>query len=250
MADNIIEIQALTNRLGGQLVHEDLNLRVKQHEILAIVGGSGSGKTTILRSILMLLQPSGGSIRVFDTDIMRCSEAEAVQVRRRWGVMFQKSALFSSLTVLENVMFPLQEFTQLSPQRCQEIALLKMAFVGLPFDAAQKYPAQLSGGMQKRTAAARAIALDPELLFLDEPTAGLDAKSAAEFEDLVLHLRNVLGLTIVLITHDLSTLRRICDRVAFLGERKVLACLPFAELMQQKHPLIQDYFSVVSEVML
>lgn len=239
----VIEITQLKNNLGGQWVHNGLDLTVDRKEILGIVGGSGSGKTTLLRSILMLQSPTGGSIKVFGTEVTRATIAKTRAIRRRWGVLFQQNALFSSLTVLENVQFPLRTFTKLPLSAQQQIALLKIALVGLPLSAASKYPAELSGGMQKRAALARAIALDPELLFLDEPTAGLDPQSAEGLDDLILHLRENLGLTIIVITHDLDTLERVADRVAFLGEGKVLAALPLAQLVTQTQPLISAYFS-------
>lgn len=239
----VIEIKNLKNFLGNAWVQNGLDLTIYQSEIVAIIGPSGVGKTTLLRSILMLQKPTSGSIKVFDINVVNCTEAEALAVQRRWGVMFQSSALFSSLGVLENVMFPLQEVTHLNKSIQKEIALLKIAMAGLELQAANKYPAELSGGMQKRAALARAIALDPELVFLDEPTSGLDPKSAGAMDDLVLHLRETLGLTFVMITHDLDTLWRVPDRVIFLGEGKVLAAMPMAELVQQPHPLIREYFS-------
>jgi phospholipid/cholesterol/gamma-HCH transport system ATP-binding protein len=239
----IIEIQNLRNYLGHQWVQNGLDLTVNKSEIIGIIGPSGVGKTTLLRSILMLQKPTAGSIKVFDIDVVHCDEATALAVQRRWGVMFQSGALFSALTVLENVMFPLHEYTHLSLKMQEEIALLKIAFAGLEISAASKYPAELSGGMQKRAALARAIALDPELVFLDEPTAGLDPKSADDMDNLVLHLRDSLGLTFVMVTHDLDTLWRVPDRIVFLGEGKVLAVMPMAELVKQPHPLIKSYFS-------
>lgn len=239
----MIEIQNLSNFLGNQMVHQALNLSVRKKEILGIVGGSGSGKTTLLRSILMLLRPTSGSIKVFDQDIIHCSAEQANAVRHRWGVLFQQNALFSSLNLLENVQFPLRTFTRLPIHVQEQIALLKIAMSGLPQSAAIKYPAELSGGMQKRAALARAIALDPELLFFDEPTSGLDPKSAEAFDDLLINLRHSLGFTVVMVTHDLDSLSRVADRVAFLGEGKVLAVSPLPELMKNPHPLIQDYFS-------
>lgn len=239
----LIDIVNLENRLGGQLVHKQLNLSINKGEIVGIVGGSGSGKTTLLRSILMLLKPTAGSIKVFGMDILKCSPDTMLEIQHRWGVLFQHNALFSSLTLLENVLFPLHNFTQLSMELQEKIALLKILMSGLPVSAASKYPSELSGGMQKRAGLARAIALDPELLFLDEPTSGLDPQSAAGFDELILDLRKGLGLTVVMVTHDLDSLWRIADRVAFLGEGKVLAALPLPELLKQPHPLIQTYFS-------
>lgn len=239
----VIDINGLCNQLGDNVIHKGLDLQIKRGEIMAIVGGSGSGKTTLLRSILMLLPPRGGTVKVFGTDVWRCSEEEGLAVRRRWGMLFQRSALFSSLTVLENIMFPLQEFTALEKPFIRELAKFKLALVGLPLEAGNKFPSELSGGMLKRAAAARALALDPELLFLDEPTAGLDPRSAEELDTLMLRLRDALGLTIVIVSHDLDSLRRVTDRVAFLGEGKVLAVQPLFELQTNSHPLIQDYFS-------
>lgn len=243
--DNVIEVSHLKNHLGDRWVHNGLNLTVKRGEIIAIIGSSGCGKTTLLRTILMLRKATSGNIKVFDTDIVKCTSAQAKAVRARWGVMFQSSALFSSLTVQENIVFPMREYARLTYTMQNELALLKMALVGLELDAAVKYPSELSGGMQKRAALARAIALDAELLFLDEPTAGLDPKSAGALDELVLHLRSSLGLSFVIVTHDLDTLWRVPDRVVFMGEGVVLAAKPMAELVKDPHPEIQSYFSGV-----
>ncbi|MGQ3889930.1 ABC transporter ATP-binding protein [Legionella sp. CNM-1927-20] len=242
MAEPIIEIKGLKNYLGGQWVHSDVNLTVNQGEILAIIGGSGSGKTTILRSLLMLLKPTAGSLKIFGQDLTTLSPYDAFRIRQRWGMLFQHSALFSAITVLENVMFPMKEFTSLDTQFMQELVMLKIALVGLPKEAAGKFPAELSGGMQRRAAAARAIAMDPELLFLDEPTTGLDPHSARLFDDLILFLRNTLNLTVVMVSHDMESLKRITDRVAFVGDGQVLSVAPINELMENQHPLIADYF--------
>jgi phospholipid/cholesterol/gamma-HCH transport system ATP-binding protein len=239
----VIELIELKNYLGDRWVHNGLNLSINRKEIISIIGPSGCGKTTLLRSILMLRRQTAGTIRVFGVDTVNCTFTEALQLRRRWGVMFQSGALFSSLTVLENVMFPLQEFTSLSFSMRKELAMLKIILAGLEAEAASKYPAELSGGMSKRAALARSIALDAELLFLDEPTAGLDPKSAGELDELVLHLRKTLGLTVVIVTHDLDTLWRVSDRVVFMGEGKILAAEPMEQLMHNNHPLIQQYFS-------
>ncbi|KTD21963.1 ABC transporter ATP-binding protein [Legionella londiniensis] len=243
MSEPVIEIEGLKNYLGGQWVHSDVNLTVEKGEIFAIIGGSGSGKTTILRSILMLLQPTAGTIRVFGKDISKLDENEANALKQRWGMLFQHSALFSALNVLENIMFPMRELASLEKSFMQELAMLKLLLVGLPKEAAGKYPSELSGGMQRRAAAARAIAMDPELLFLDEPTSGLDPLSAKRFDDLILFLRDALNLTIVIVSHDIESLQRTTDRVAFVGKGKILSIEPIEKLMENKHPLIADYFS-------
>ncbi|MBA2711010.1 MAG: ATP-binding cassette domain-containing protein [Tatlockia sp.] len=247
MSDPVIEITGLKNYLGGQWVHSDVNLKIEQGEILAIIGGSGSGKTTILRSLLMLLKPTEGSIKIFGEDITTLSGPKANSIRRRWGMMFQHSALFSAMTVIENITFPMREFTNLDPKLMEELAMLKISLVGLSKDAAGKYPSELSGGMQRRAAAARALAMDPELLFLDEPTTGLDPRSARLFDELVVFLRETLNLTIVMISHDIESLKISADRVAFVGEGKILAIAPIEELMENPHPLISDYFSSFKE---
>ena len=241
----VIEINGLKNYLGGQWVHSDINLTVNRGEIFAIIGGSGSGKTTILRSILMLLKPTAGTIRVFGQPIEHLSETSANALRQRWGMLFQHSALFSAMTVLENIMFPMRELAQLPPQFMSQLAMLKLALVGLPKEAANKYPSELSGGMQRRAAAARAIAMDPELLFLDEPTSGLDPLSAKQFDQLIVFLRDALNLTIVIVSHDIESLRRTTDRVAFIGDGQVLDVEPIDRLMHNKHPLIAEYFSKI-----
>lgn len=240
----IIEITGLKNYLGSEWVHSDVNLTVNKGEILAIIGGSGSGKTTILRCLLMLLKPTAGSIKLFGQDLAKLNPEEIDAIRRRWGMMFQHSALFSSMTVLENIQFPMHEFTKLEKQFTHELGMLKISMVGLPKEAAGKYPSELSGGMQRRAAAARAIAMDPELLFLDEPTTGLDPRSARQFDDLILFLRDTLKLTIVMVSHDMESLKRTTDRIAFVGEGKILAVAPIAELIKNPHPLIVDYFNV------
>lgn len=240
--DLIIEVSNLKVSLGGQTVHDGLNLSVKRGEVLAIVGGSGSGKTTLLREMLMLQRPDSGSIRVFGRELTNASPALLLSIQRRWGVLFQQNALFSSLTVLENTAFPLREHTKLNTKTIRQLALLKILFTGLSLEAAVKYPSELSGGMQKRAALARAIVLDPELLFLDEPTAGLDPDSAAALDELILDLQATLGLTIVMVTHDIDSLWRVANRVAFLGENKVLCVDGMKELVKNPHPLIQEFF--------
>ena len=245
MPEPIIRVTGLQNKLGEQWVHTDVNFAVNKGEVFAIIGGSGSGKTTVLRSLLMLLKPTAGEIRIFDHPIHTLEEHDAQKLCQRWGVLFQHSALFSGMTVLENIMFPLQELTDLNTEFVQTLAYLKLLLVGLPMHAASKLPSELSGGMQRRAAAARAIAMDPELLFLDEPTSGLDPLSAKQFDKLLLFLRRALNLTVVIVSHDIESLKRTADRVAFIGDGKILAIEPMEKLMQNKHPLIVDYFSKV-----
>jgi phospholipid/cholesterol/gamma-HCH transport system ATP-binding protein len=245
MGSPILEIQGLQNHLGDQWVHTDVNLSVNPGEIFAVIGGSGSGKTTILRCILMLLKPTAGEIRVFGERLSDLDEHEMARLCQRWGVLFQHSALFSGMSVLENIMFPMQELAHLDKTFMHQLALLKLALVGLPTHAAYKLPAELSGGMQRRAAAARAIAMDPELLLLDEPTSGLDPLSAKQFDELILFLRRALNLTIIIVSHDIESLKRTTDRVAFIGDGKIIATEPIDQLMQHKHPLIVEYFSNV-----
>jgi phospholipid/cholesterol/gamma-HCH transport system ATP-binding protein len=247
MHEPIIEIKGLKNFIGGQWVHSDVNLTVQKGEILAIIGGSGAGKTTILRSILMLLKPTAGSIRVFGEALESLDEAAANALRRRWGMLFQHSALFSGMTVLENIIFPMKELTTHSHRFMKELAMLKLSLVGLPEETMGKMPSELSGGMQRRAAAARAIAMDPELLFLDEPTSGLDPVSAKQFDELIVFLRDTLNLTVVVVSHDIESLIRMSDRVAFVGKGKVICVEPIQQLMHNKNPLIADYFSNVEQ---
>ncbi len=243
MADvAVIEIRDLSTRFGDAVIHKHLDLSVRSGEILALAGGSGCGKTTLLREIIQLQRPTSGRIHVFGQDVLDTTEAKTQALRRRTGVMFQHGALFSALTVTENVGAPLREYTRLSDTLIDEIAALKIALVGLPPDSGAKYPNEISGGMRKRAALARAIALDPELIFLDEPTAGLDPQSADGIDDLVLRLKELLGLTIIVVTHDLDTLWRVVDRVAVLGEGKVIGLGSMAELASDSHPAVREYF--------
>lgn len=238
----VINIQGLVNYYDELMVHEGLDLQINQGEVVAIIGNSGSGKTTLLRSILMLHRPQAGAIQVLGCDVVHCSPAKAQQVRQQWGVMFQSGALYSSLTVLENVMFPLNEFTRLDNKTLEKIARFRLLLAGLGQDAVTKYPADISGGMRKRAAMARAMAMDPQLLFLDEPTAGLDPQSAESIDNLVLHLNKQLGLTVVMVTHDLDTLWQATDRVVFLGEGKVLADGPIDEVVASHYTAVKRYF--------
>lgn len=238
----VIDIRDLYTSYGEAQVHRGVNLAVHPGEIFALVGGSGCGKSTLLRAIIMLLRPTSGSIRVFGQETIGLSDQQALPLRRRWGVMFERGALFSSLTVAENVGMVLREHTQLSQRMIDEVAAVKIALTGLPADAGAKYPSELSGGMRKRAALARALALDPELLFLDEPTAGLDPLSASGIDELVRSLRDALGLTIMLVTHDLDLLWRAADRVAVLDGGHILGVGSMDELAQAQHPVIREYF--------
>lgn len=240
--DAVVEISDLNTLFGSAVVHENVNLTVHRGEIFALVGASGCGKSTLLRETIVLQQPVSGSIRVFGQEVIGLSDDEALPLRRRWGVMFERGALFNSLTVTENVAMVLQEHTRLSERLIDEIAAVKIALTGLPADAGRKYPSELSGGMRKRAALARALALDPELLFLDEPTAGLDPLSASGIDELVRHLRDALGLTIMMVTHDLDLMWRATDRVAVLGEGHILGTGTMIELSRSDHPLIHEYF--------
>jgi phospholipid/cholesterol/gamma-HCH transport system ATP-binding protein len=239
--DTIIEIKNLSVTLTDKNILSDLDLDIQKGEVLAVVGGSGSGKTTLLRSILMLI-PAQGSIKVLGKEILNSDARTQQWVRRYWGMMFQHGALFSSLTLLENVMFPMKNETTLSERDMEELALIKISMAGLKPEAAHRYPAELSGGMKKRAAIARALALDPKILFLDEPTAGLDPHGASELDELVLDLKQSLGLTIIMVTHDLDTLWRTTDHIAFLGEGKVLGCSHIKQMMQSNEPMIKEYF--------
>ncbi|HEX2762487.1 MAG TPA: ABC transporter ATP-binding protein [Allosphingosinicella sp.] len=239
----VIEVRGLKNSFGEQVVHESLDLDLRRGEILGVVGGSGTGKSVLMRSIIGLQTPDEGEVRVFGETMLGRDEGSLQAVRKRWGILFQGAALFSTLTVAENVQVPLREFyARLSERLLDEIAAYKIVMVGLPPDAGPKFPAELSGGMRKRAGIARALALDPELLFLDEPTAGLDPIGAAAFDQLILNLRNQLGLTVFLITHDLDTLYAICDRVAVLSEQRVIAVGTIPELLALDHEWIQEYF--------
>jgi len=237
----IIEIRDLVNRFGRQVIHDGLNLEVARGEVIGVVGGSGTGKSVLLRTIVGLNRPASGRITVLGEEVTRLSDAEWRRMQTRWGVLFQGGALFSSLTVAENIQVPLKEHTDLPRSMIDEITALKIRLVGLPADAAGKYPSEISGGMRKRAGLARSLALDPELLFLDEPTAGLDPIGAAAFDQLIGDLQKSLGLTVFMVTHDLDSLHAICDRIAVLVDRKIKVGT-MAELLQDQHPWIREYF--------
>jgi phospholipid/cholesterol/gamma-HCH transport system ATP-binding protein len=243
--ETAICIRGLKNQFGDAVVHENLDLDVRSGEILGVVGGSGTGKSVLMRSIIGLQTPAAGEIEVYGKTLDTiANEEESRDLRRRWGVMFQGGALFSTLSVAENIQVPLREYyPRLDQKLLDEIAAYKVAMVGLPPDAGPKYPAELSGGMVKRAGLARALALDPALLFLDEPTAGLDPIGASKFDELIRELADTMGLTVFLITHDLDSLYATCDRVAVLAEKKVIAVGTIPELLATEHPWIQDYFN-------
>ena len=243
-AEPAIVIEGLRNSFGSNTVHEDLDLIVRRGEILGVVGGSGTGKSVLLRSIIGLQPPEAGRIEVLGGEVSEERDPDDVDVRSRWGVLFQGGAMFSTLTVAENIEVPLKEFhPEIGDELRREIALYKIKLSGLPEEAADKYPSELSGGMRKRAGLARALALDPELLFLDEPTAGLDPIGAAAFDELTRELQETLGHTVFLITHDLDTLYEICDRVAVLADKHVIAVGTIPELLALDHPWIQEYFN-------
>jgi phospholipid/cholesterol/gamma-HCH transport system ATP-binding protein len=238
----VIELRGIRNQFGTQVVHEGLDLDVFRGEILGVVGGSGSGKSVLLRTIAGLQRPAEGSVIVLGTDVLSADEDTRQSLENRWGVMFQDGALFSSLTVRENVEVPMHAIEGLDPGIRRQLADLKISMVGLPYLAGDKYPSELSGGMRKRAGLARALALDPDIVFLDEPTAGLDPIGAAAFDLLIQGLSRSLGLTVFLVTHDLDTLYAVCDRVAVLAERKVLVTGTMADMLDVDHPWVHEYF--------
>ena len=241
-AETVIEMRHVATSFGDKVVHTDINLAIHRAEIFAIIGGSGSGKSTILREMILLQRPNAGTVRILGIDLQDINDDDALNLRKRWGVMFQHGGLFGSLTVKENVGLPLREHTQLSTSLIDEIAAAKLAMTGLKPEVSQQLPSELSGGMMKRASLARAMALDPELLFLDEPTAGLDPVSAAGVDELVIKLRDQFGLTIVMITHDLDLLWQVADRVAVLADGKVQAVDSMLALSSNKHPAVKAFF--------
>ena len=237
----IIRIRGLRTQFGTSVIHDELDLDVRRGEVLGVVGGSGTGKSVLLRTIIGLNKARAGMIEVFGENMTQMSDTQQRVMQKRWGVLFQDGALFSSLTVAQNIEVPLKEHTKLKRDVIRELSAVKVDMVGLPPDAAYKYPSELSGGMRKRAGLARSLALDPELVFLDEPTAGLDPIGAAAFDNLIRNLQQSLNLTVFMVTHDLDSLAAICDRIAVLIDKKIVVDT-MENLMELKHPWMQDYF--------
>jgi phospholipid/cholesterol/gamma-HCH transport system ATP-binding protein len=238
----VIRVRGLTVGFGDQLVLDGLSLDVARGEILGLVGASGGGKSVLLRTIIGLIPIQAGSIELFGFDADAVSDEEWRGIERRWGILFQQGALFSSLTARQNVQFPMREYLDLSQVLMDEVAIAKLEMVGIGPDDADKFPAELSGGMTKRVALARALALDPAIVFLDEPTSGLDPIAAGEFDTLIQTLQQTLGLTVFMVTHDLASLNTVCDRVAALADGKIVAIGPMRDLLQSEHPWVRAYF--------
>ncbi len=242
VSEPVISIRGLRTAFGATVIHDGLDLDVYRGEVLGIVGGSGTGKSVLLRTIIGLNPQKKGTIRVFDKDLGALDFAGRRAMERRWGVLFQNGALFSSLTVAQNIEVPMREHLALPEALMNEIAAMKIALVGLPPDAGAKYPSELSGGMRKRAGLARALALDPEIVFLDEPTAGLDPIGASAFDALIRELQQALGLTVFMVTHDLDTLHAVCDRIAVLAEKRVIVIGDMAQMLSYDHPWVREYF--------
>ncbi len=242
MSDPVITVANVVTRFGLNLIHDRISLTVGQAEIYGLLGGSGSGKSTLMKEMVMLLSPREGEITVLGHGLSAISRADAALLRRQWGVLFQNGALYSSLTVAENIGIMLKEYTDLPVSLIGDIVAMKINMVGLPAHAAELYPAELSGGMVKRASLARALAMDPKLLFLDEPTSGLDPVGAEAFDQLILKLRDLLGLTVVMVTHDLDSIWTVVDRFAVLGDKRVIAEGTLAEVRENSHPIVRDLF--------
>ncbi|MGZ5208789.1 MAG: ABC transporter ATP-binding protein [Sulfuricurvum sp.] len=242
MSGTIIRVNNVISAFGENLVHDHVSCTVRENEIYALIGGSGTGKSTLLREMIMLGHPISGTIEVLGHDLQNITPSQAYNLRRQWGVLFQSGALFSSLTVGENIALLYKEYTNLPSKLIRELIELKINLVGLPLHTIYLYPSELSGGMVKRVALARALALDPKLLFLDEPTSGLDPLGSRQFDTLIAQLRELLGLTVVMVTHDLNTIHHIVDRFSLLGEKKVIAEGTLEEVLIIDHPIVNDFF--------
>jgi phospholipid/cholesterol/gamma-HCH transport system ATP-binding protein len=240
--ESIISIKDLSVGFGDRIINKNLNLEVYRGEILGVVGASGTGKSVLLRTIIGLIPKRAGIIEIFGQDFAKLNDTQRRQIEQRWGILFQQGALFSSLSVKQNIQLPMREHLQMSEQLMDDLAMLKIKLVGLKPDAADKFPSELSGGMIKRAALARALALDPEIVFLDEPTSGLDPISAGEFDELIATLQKTLGLTVFMVTHDLDSLRNVCDRIAALGDGKVLETGTMDVMLKSDHPWLKAYF--------
>jgi len=238
----VIEVRGVVAGFGSHVVLDHVDLDVYRGEVLGFVGGSGAGKSVLMRTIIGLLPMRAGTIKVFGTDMQAARERERQAIERRWGILFQQGALFSSLTVMENLQFPVRENLKLSQDLLDEMAVAKLEMVGLDASVCDKFPSELSGGMTKRVALARALALDPDILFLDEPTSGLDPISAGDFDELIVTLQQTLGLTVFMVTHDLDSLYTVCDRVAALADGKIVEIGPIKQLLASEHPWVQSYF--------
>jgi phospholipid/cholesterol/gamma-HCH transport system ATP-binding protein len=240
--ETIIEVRDVIVGFDSRLILNRVNLDVYRGEILGFVGGSGAGKSVLMRTIIGLLPKRGGTIKVLGIDMGSANDAQRQSVERRWGVLFQQGALFSSLTVRENLQFPVREYLKLSQKLLDELAVAKLEMVGLDGSAMDKYPSELSGGMTKRVALARALALDPDIVFLDEPTSGLDPIGAGDFDELIATLQRTLGLTVFMVTHDLDSLHTVCDRIAVLADGKVIAAGTMETMLASTHPWLREYF--------
>jgi len=242
MKNTVVTMRNIVTRFGVNVVHKDVNLTIYEGDIYGLLGGSGSGKSTLLREMIMLLRPESGSIQVLDNDVLALNPRQVDDLRKKWGVLFQSGALYSSLTVAENIAITLKEYTELPVDLVNDIVMTKIKMVGLPEHAARLFPAELSGGMIKRASLARALAMDPQILFLDEPTSGLDPVGAEAFDKLIMSLRELLGFTVVMVTHDLDSIWTIVDRLCVLGDKKVVAEGSLKEVMECDHPTIEHFF--------
>ncbi len=242
MKDVIVSVKNITTRFGDNLVHDDISFDIHEGEIFGLLGPSGYGKSTMMREMILLQEPDKGTIEVLGKPIWQLGEKEALELRKQWGVVFQESALFSSLTVEENIALVLNEYTDMSPALIRRIAATKLEMVGLSQKDGYKYPSELSGGMKKKASLARALAMDPKLLFLDEPTSSLDPVSAAEFDALILSLKKLLGLSIVIVSHDLESIRKTLDKMVFFAEKKIIAEGTLEDILNTSHPVINNFF--------